>query len=245
MRRTGAGPCQNDDWVPAKGSRPGRSSPFGDLGRPAGSGPDERAAGRPVRRRILGQGGQTGQLPSSSSSSPPPMFEASCATVTAPDSTTSTQGSARAAAIATASGGASTAERCGRPIAPGVASRPLARASLTMTPRPASCASARAGPADGSRTFQVACTPPNSGTPVESDVQGAPERRRLAGAADRQPDDQTVVARRPPAAPARPASSRTPLSSVAEWIWYRPKPRPAAAPGSRPAVAPGPRASGP
>ncbi len=37
--------------------------------------------------------------------------------------------------------------------------------SLTTTSRPAACASASAGPAEGSSTFQVDCTAPNSGRP--------------------------------------------------------------------------------
>ena len=49
--------------------------------------------------------------------------------------------------------------------APPGASRPFATASLTITRAPAAAASARAGPAEGSRTFQVLWNEVNSGSP--------------------------------------------------------------------------------
>src|SRR4029453_5099163 len=90
-------------------------------------------------------------------------LDSSWAGVTAPERTTSAQGLARTAARATASTPTSwvAAMRARAWVAgsrPWGVRRPLATASLTVTPQPAWPASARAGPAEGSSRFQVAWT---------------------------------------------------------------------------------------
>src|SRR4030095_6381337 len=85
---------------------------------------------------------------------------ASCSGVTAPDNTTSTQEFDNAAAIATTPGDVrwasaycfrrETSSEVFRSVR-----RPLATASLMITPNPEALASANAMPAEGSRTFQV------------------------------------------------------------------------------------------
>src|SRR5437899_1963149 len=97
------------------------------------------------------------------------------------------------------------------------ASRPLASASLTITPQPAACASASAGPVDGSSRFQVACTDWNGLTPSISTCRA----RRITSACRGPLTERPIaspLARRMFSFARTPRSSRTPLSSVAEWI---------------------------
>src|SRR5215216_7554858 len=99
------------------------------------------------------------------------MLDCSWAGVTAPDRTTSAQGLARAAARATASTPTSwlLAMRSRVWVAgsrPWGVRRPLATASLMITPQPDWLASARAGAADGSRRFQVAWTQAKGALPA-------------------------------------------------------------------------------
>src|SRR4029450_3674358 len=98
-------------------------------------------------------------------------FDSSWAGVTAPDRTTLTQGLARTAARATASTptpclAATRARASADGPWPWGVRRPLATASLMITPQPAALASARAGPAEGSSRFQVAWTQANGAAPA-------------------------------------------------------------------------------
>ena len=99
-------------------------------------------------------------------------------------------------------------------------SRPLATASLTITPQPAALASARAGPADGSSRFQVACTQANGATPPAVTSRA----RRMVAAWPGPLDDRPITtpsSRSRASSSSTARSSSTPLSRVAEWTWYR------------------------
>src|SRR5690606_6689176 len=146
-------------------------------------------------------------------------LERSWATEVAPDRTTSAHGRLRQAAMATASGftpsGRDTFST--RMASPPATRRPLASASLTITPHPARCASSSAGSADCSRRFQVAWTQRKGLIPSTSTSRA----RRMMSAwrgplTDRPTTRPSWDSSASRASTAR--SSSTPLSRVAEWI---------------------------
>ena len=140
--------------------------------------------------------------------------------VAAPLRATSTNGWASTNASARASGATPSVRAAARngSIPPRSVSRPLARASLTITPSPAAWAACRAGPAERSSRLNVAWTVSNSPTSRARSM-----RVGLARAGHREPDGHPAPAQSSVARRARRWSSSTPLSSVAEWIWYRPR----------------------
>ena len=100
----------------------------------------------------------------------------------------------------------------------GRSSRPLASASLTITPRPAAWASLQGGTGRAFEEVPGRLDAAEEASAVDHHVEGLPERLGLARAGQREPDRQPLVAE-PPSASRTARSSRTPLSSVAEWIW--------------------------
>ena len=100
-------------------------------------------------------------------------------------------------------------------------SRPFACASFTMTPRPSACAVARPSRNDGSRTLNVACTTSKTRSPSTRQASAASRVRRALAPVSVKPSARTSPRRRAPTrARSSGASSSTPDSAVALWIWY-------------------------
>ena len=99
-------------------------------------------------------------------------------------------------------------------------SRPLASASLTMTSSPAAWASASASPGGAleqvPRRLDARRTPPTA--------TRARDRRRPGAGRSRSARCASPLARSRASSSSTAASSSTPLSSVAEWIWYSREP---------------------
>ncbi len=87
--------------------------------------------------------------------------------------------------------------------------------SLTTTNQPAACASASAGPADGSSTFQVDCTAANSGRPATVTVSAARTVSACAGPLVERPT-RTPSSARAASRSCRAGSVRAGLSGVTE-----------------------------
>jgi len=125
---------------------------------------------------------------------------------------------ARAAASGATPWRAATASSAGEPCS-AVASRPFASASLTTRPTRVVRLAQRGG-RRRLEGFQVAWTQPNGEPAPSRSIARAAGSRRPGGALV---DIPTTMpdARSPASSSSTASSARTPLSSVAEWTWYR------------------------
>ena len=225
-RRPAAGPAARWPRRPGPGWLP--TCPTATPAPPETSGQDQLREERCAQYRFAGSASSASSpdaAASSAAGSSAARLLASCSGSTAPDSTIDTHGWASAAATASWSTG--TPQRCAitaarsaaGPSWPPGASRPFATASFTITVAPASAASASAGPAEGSRRFQVAWKEVNSGTP---ETVTASARRTVAAWAGPEVETPTRMprSRNPAIARCSGPSSSTPVSSVAECTWY-------------------------
>mmetsp|Transcript_58190 Transcript_58190/g.138519 ORF Transcript_58190/g.138519 Transcript_58190/m.138519 type:complete len:252 (-) Transcript_58190:135-890(-) len=177
--------------------------------------------------RIFSARSVSTSLPTSASKVSAPALEATWSGVAAPESTSGAKGCASTAAKHTWSAAAPSlaAASATGPARGPLRSRPFAIASLTITSNPSVRASNRASPTDCSIKLYVAWTQSK-----RQGLAGLPSSMRHASAtrsvAAWWTPERLSPSRTPRevlsclSSPRTSGSARTPLSSVAEWIWY-------------------------